>query len=208
MTPSKRPPTNSSAEGATAPTKICIDIPHALSNDGTYAIWKPGGPGRMLGQLAREHATGEATLTAEELADLVELFRDEPLPDSLRHAIVRHLRGKRLRRQGTPRKRQSAREQVELIMLPGLYDEALKDAKAEREDMRRTGCKQGRYDDLDRLPAASALALQKVREWLPTLTDLDDRRLRNVISEIRARLKDDEAEPPRAPSPSSDQGTD
>lgn len=208
MTKSERSPINRPNGADSPPTTLRIDIPRSFSNDGPYGIWKPGGPGRLLGQLAREHATGEATLTAEQLAELVDLFRDEPLPDSLRHAVTRHLSGKRLRRQGTPKKRQSTREQVELVMLPSLYDEALRDAKAERVEMRRSGRKQVRYDDPDRLPAATVLALQKVRRWLPTLADLDDRRLQNLVSEIRARLKDDDAEASRTRSPSGDQGAD
>lgn len=186
---SKRPRVRRSAEAGSTPVAIHIDTPRVFASSGPYAIWKPGGPGRLLSQLAREHATGEVTLTPEQLADLLELFREEPLPDSLRIAISRHLKGKRLRRQGSPKKRQTAREQVEVIMLPGTYEEALKDVQAERERMRSTGRKQGRYDVPDRLPAASVMALDKVREWLPTLAGLDDRRLQNMITEIRAQLK-------------------
>ncbi len=191
---------------AARPKSICIDIPRAFSNGGSYAIWKPGGPGRMLGQLAREHATGEATLTPQQLADLLDLFSDEPLPDSLRTAITRHLRGKRKRLSGAPKKGTTNREQVERVMLPGAYKEALMEARAERSQLRTFGRKQSRYDDPDRLPTASAMALEKVRRWLPTLADRDDRRLQNMISEVRAELKDDDAGSAAAPPHSSASG--
>ena len=191
--------------GAARPTSIRMDIPRAFSNGGSYDIWKPGGPGRMLGQLAREHATGEATLTPQQLADLLDLFSDEPLPVSLRTAITRHLRGKRKRLSGAPKKGTTNREQVERVMLPGAYDEALMEARTERSKLRTFGRKQGRYDDPDRLPTASAMALEKVRRWLPTLADRDDRRLHNMISEVRAELKDDDAGS-AAPPPSSAPG--
>lgn len=152
--------------GAARPTSIRMDIPRAFSNGGSCAIWKPGGPGRMLGQLAREHATGEATLTPQQLADLLDLFSDEPLPDSLRTAITRHLRGKRKRLSGAPKKGTTNREQVERVMLPGAYEEALMEARTERSKLRTFGRKQSRYDDPDRLPIASAMALEKVRRRL------------------------------------------
>ena len=114
-----------SAGNAKLPS-IQLDIPKALSKDGPYAIWKPGGPGRMLAQLAREHAFGESTLKPEQLAELVELFRDEPLPESLRKAVALQLKGKRVLQQGAPRKGQSAQAQCELVMLPYAYREAMK----------------------------------------------------------------------------------
>lgn len=138
--------------------EIRLDIPKVFAGAGSYAIWETGGPGRQLGKLASEHAGGEATLTPEELADLVELFRGEPLPDSLRGAVVAQLRGKRLRQQGAPKGLQTSLELVEYIMLPEAYSEALMEAEAERKRLKEQGRRQGPYDDADRLPTASSIA--------------------------------------------------
>ena len=192
-------PSGAAGEGPQNPT-IHLDIPHALSHGGSYAIWKPGGPGRLLSQLARDHSCGEATLTPDQLADLVQLFRDEPLPESLREAVAQHLRGKRVRSAGAPRKRETACAQIESIMLPGIYAEASKDAKIERVRLRKLGRKQGRYDNPDRLPTTSAIACYLVRTWLPTLAGLDDRSLQNLVSKSKARLADDGEDQP-APLP-------
>ena len=139
-------------------------------------------------RLAVEGAGGEIKLTPEELADLVELFRNEPLPENLRAAVTQQLRGKRVRKQGSPRKRQSALEQVELFMLPGAYAEALKDAEIKRSRLRDLGKKQGRYDDPSKLPTASSIACALVKERLPTLRDQSDRSLLNLVSKVKKQL--------------------
>jgi hypothetical protein len=173
---------------STGTPSIRLDIPQALLKDGWYAIWKPGGCGRLLGQLAREHAFGEATLTPRQLAELVDLFRDEPLPESLRRAVARQLRGQRVLKQGAPRKGQTAQAEVELMMLPHAYLEAKEESKVERQQMQKSGRKQGRYDDPNRLPTVSSMACDKVRKWLPTLASYKDRRLQNLVSEVQGRL--------------------
>ena len=170
--------------------EIRLDIPQAFSNGDPDAIWREGGPGPLLRRLAIEQATGEATLTQEELADLVELFRKDPLPESLRLAVTDQLRGKRQRRQGAPKKRQTSNELVEYFMLPGVYDDALEDAEAERELLRKQGRKQGRYDDADRLPSACSIACKLVRKRLPTLDHLTDRSLMNEVSKVKKLLAD------------------
>jgi hypothetical protein len=168
--------------------EIQLDRPQAFADARPYAIWQKGGPGRLLRKLANEHAGHEVTLTPEELADLVELFRSEPLPDSLCGAVVAQLRGKRLRQQGAPKKRESNLELVEYIMLPQVYSEAVMQAKEERKSLKKQGRKQGRYDDPNRLPTVSSMACDKVRKWLPTLSGYKDRRLQNLVSEVKGRL--------------------
>ncbi len=173
-----------------------FDVPKSLKSGRPYALWSKGGPGRLLRWLAVEGAGGEIKLTPEELADLVELFSDEPLPDNLRVAVIQHLRGKRLRKQGSRRKRQSALEQVELVMLPGAYAEALKDAEIERTKLRGLGKKKGRYDDPSKLPTASSIACALVKKRLPTLKDQSDRSLLNLVSKAKKQLVDEDDDPP------------
>ncbi len=194
----RRPPLKSQDVSQAGQREIRFDIPRAYSGGDPYAIWREGGPGHLLSQIARDHAYGVATLTPDQLAELVELFRDEPLPESVRQAVVLHLRGKRVRRQGVPKKRQSGRELIELSILPSVYDDALKRAESERSDLRKLGRKQGRYDDPDRLPTASSMACNVVRKTLPTLKAVRDRRLLNLVSEVRALLAEEEA-PATAP---------
>jgi hypothetical protein len=54
--------------------------------------------------------------------------------------------------------------------------------------MQKSGRKQGRYDDPNRLPTVSSMACDKVRKWLPTLASYKDRRLQNLVSEVQGRL--------------------
>lgn len=178
-----------------------LDIPQAFADAGPYAIWQKGGAGRLLRKLANEHAGHHVTLTPDELADLVELFRGEPLPDSLRSAVVAQLRGKRLRRQGPPIKRQTNLELVEYYMLPEAYSEALKEAEAERENLKKQGRRQGRYDDVDRLPTASSIACDLVRKRLPTLAHLTDPSLKNEVSKVKKLLADAHSDEADSPAP-------
>lgn len=154
----------------------------------TFDLWSRGGPGRLLKQLSDEAAGGDVTLTPENLADLVDHFSEEPLPESLRNAVTQHLRGTRVRRGGAPGKRKSTRHQVELIMLPGVYAEALKDAETEQTRLRKSGSRRGRYDDPSKLPTASSIACTLVRTWLPTLKDQSDKSLFNLVSKVRKQL--------------------
>jgi len=181
--------------------EIQLDIPQVFADAGPYAIWQKGGPGRLLRKLANEHAGHEVTLTPEELADLVEFFRGEPLPDSLRGAVVTQLRGKRLRRLGPPMKRQTSLQLVEYSMLPEAYSEALMEAEAERKRLKKQGRRQGRYDDADRLPTASSIACDLVRKRLPTLAHLTDPSLKNEVSKVKKLLADAHSDNANAPAP-------
>lgn len=163
------------------------------------AAWMKGGPGPLLRKLAVEGAGGDVTLTADELARLVEEFQGEPLPETLRIAVTQHLRGRRVRRQGAPRKRQINRELVEFVMLPSAYAEALEDAKVKVTRLRDGGMKRGRYDDTQKRPTASSIACTLVRKRLPTFKDQSDRSIFNLVSKARkliAESDDDSSAPP------------
>ncbi len=164
-------------------------IPKKYRDAGPYAIWLPNGPGPILAQLADEDSFGEFTLRAEQLANLVEWFQDEPLPPSLHRAVVGHLRGKRLRRQGVAKSRQTAFERLQLFVLPFVYDDALEESNKAREKLKASGLKRGRYDDPKRLPAASELACDMVRTTLSTFASVKNRRLLNMVSEERAKRR-------------------
>lgn len=179
------------ASGKSCSRPRVFAIPKKYQDAGPYAIWQPNGPGRMLAQLANEDSLGEITLRAEQLADLVEQFEDEPLPPSLRRAVVGHLRGKRLRRQGVSKSRQTALERIQLFVLPLVYDDALNEANKERKRLKESGRKQGRYDDPNRLPSASALACDMVRACLSTFAEVKNGRLLNMVTEERKRREED-----------------
>lgn len=187
-----------SREQPVEPASLQVAVPEALRREGAYAMWREGGPGRLLGQLARDYATGEATLTPLQLAKLVELFQDEPLPDSLRMAVVGHLRGRRVRKQGARPKRLSAVEQVEQAMLPDAYAEALQEAEVERARLRSEGKKRARHGDPDKLPTATSLACALVRARLPSFASLSDRSLMNLVSRSRGELVEGADERPPA----------
>ena len=176
------------ASGEHRPGPRVFAIPNKYRDAGPYAIWLDG-LGRILGQLENEDHNKEATLRAEQLADLVELFQAEPLPPSLRRAVVAHLRGKRPRRQGVAKSRQTALERLQLFVLPYVYDDALNEANKERERLKESGRKQGRYDDPNRLPAASALACDMVRTCLSTFAAMKNGRLLNLVTEERDKRR-------------------
>ena len=113
------------------------------------------------------------------------------LPPSLRRAVVGHLRGKRLRRQGVSKSRQTALERLQLFVLPLVYDDALNEANKERERLKESGRKQVRYDDPNRLPSASALACDMVRACLSTFAAVKNGRLLNMVTEERKRRQED-----------------
>ena len=172
------------------PFVVKVVTPKSLAHIGIYGLWGPGGPGRLLSRLARDHASGEATLRPEELADLVELFKNEALPESLRQTVVLHLRGKRIRRQGAPKARQTGVELVELMMLPGVYAAAVEQAKADRDRLKQEAQTQRRRDPFPaRVPPAGDLACDYVRKCLPTLKDLKNGRLKNLVSELKDASK-------------------
>lgn len=176
---------------------INIVIPRAFQSDVEGESWRPGTPIRLLSQLASDHFFKQATLTREQLAELVELFKDEPLPESLRAALVDELNGQRCRKQGRKHARQTGREQVELFMLPAVYDEAMKDAADERERLKSDAKNQPRRASVAKIPTHRSIALGLVRQRLPSLARMSDQRLTNLVSEVRAMLRMDDATEPK-----------
>lgn len=167
---------------------ITIVIPQALRGQGAHEPWRPGTPLRLLSQLASDHFLRQPTLTREQLAELVELFKDEPLPDCLRSAVVADLRGTRCRKLGRKQVRRTALEQVELIMLPAAYDEAMNDARAVRQRLKSEARTQPRRAPVTKVPTHRSIALDLVRRRLPSLAGMTDARLTNLVSEVRALL--------------------
>lgn len=169
---------------------INIIIPMAFQSDIEGEYWRPGTPIRLFSQLANDHFFKLPTLTRKQLAKLVDHFKDEPLPASLRAALTAELNGKRNRKQGRKHLRQSALERVEQIMLPAAYDEAMKDAVEERKRLKLEAKNHPRRAPMAKIPTRRSIALDLVRKRLPTVADISDPRLTNLVSEIRTLLSD------------------
>lgn len=195
MTKTKR--SRSSGEVQTSspaePITIKIVVPKRLCGANPLAAWLNGGPGRRLGKLARDAATGEATLSPEELADLVDDFKDEPPPPSLVHAVGSQLRGKRVKHKGAPKARQTPLEQIELVMLPEAYRLARQEAKEERKKLSKQRGKPLRRRRSEPLPTISSIACELVKRRLPTMNHLSDRGLQNLASDVKEMLAEGDA---------------
>lgn len=181
--------TNSPAE----PITIKIVVPKRLCGANPLAAWLNGGSGRRLGKLASDAATGEATLSPDELADLVDDFKDERPPPGLVQAVGSQLRGKRVRRQGAPKARQTSLEQIELLMLPEAYRLAREEVKEDRKKLSKQRGKPSRRQPAEPLPTISNIACELVRKRLPTLKHLSDRGLQNLVSEVKELLAEGDA---------------
>ena len=153
-----------------------------------------GGPGRRLAKLASEFATGEATLSPHELADVVDDFKDEPAPPSLVHAVSSQVRGKRVKPKGAPKARQTLLKQIELLMLPEAYRLAYEEAKEERKNLSKQRGNPRRRQPAQPLRTISSIACELVKKRLPTLKHLSDRGLQNLASKVKDLLAEGDAD--------------
>lgn len=169
---------------------IHIILPKAFHGDVPGEYWKPGAPVRLCGQLASDHFSKQPTLTRKQLAELVWLFKDEPLPQSLREAVISELNGTRKLKQGRKPVPPSSRETCEQIMLPMVYEQAKKDAVESRKRLQREAQQQPRRAPKAELPKIRSIALDLVRERLPTFKRFSDQRLANLISEVKDSLRE------------------
>lgn len=168
---------------------IRVVVPNACKSDNGHVPWQAGAPSRLFCQLALDHAAKQPTLTCEQLAELVDAFKDEPLPESLRSALIDELTGQRGRKQGRKVRQHTALEQVELAMLPGAYDEAMQDAQKVRAGLKSDAQNHPRRSHKTEIPTQRELALNLVRTRLPSLSSFSDPRLTNLISEQRGVFK-------------------
>jgi len=169
---------------------IKILIPQALKTDVEEESWRPGTPILLLTKLAIDHFFKQPTLTRDQLAELVELFKDEPLPDSLREALVAELLGKRRRKSGRNSVRRGYREEVERVLLPCVYDHAMEEVRGIRERLKSEAKKLPRRAAVSKVPTRRSIALDMVRDRLPSFADVNNGRLTNLISEVRTLLCD------------------
>lgn len=193
LTPEKTQAPNNEPDGRSS---RCFVIPKHLSSGGTLSIWGAGGPGRLLSALANEDALREhepQPLTPIEIAHLIELFKEEPLPSTLRNLLVRELLGERKGLPG-PKDVRTQREIMELALLPPFYKEAVAEARLQREGLKEAERAKPRRAKIERVSTASKLAADLIRTWLPTLKHMSDKRIANKVS----ALKDDSEKRPRS----------
>ena len=166
-----------------------FDLPTSLRAKGAFDIWGPGGPGPLLRRLNAESVEGNtayAPLTAGELAQLIELFDGEPLPQSLRSVLLRELRSERRARPGR-KVRLSLIQDIERHLLPGVYARGMRAAAWLRPRLVRIEERKPRRATAEPIPTQSQLAMHLVRARLPSMRKLNDKTLANKLSELKDR---------------------
>ena len=112
--------------------KIASDSPADVWPGGrqrrsAFVLWGPGGIGPLLSRLRREYQGDNDLgnpLTGDELAGLLDHFKDEPIPSALRVILQHELRGKRKRKPG-PKPVRTAVEYIADTLFPGDYAEGI-----------------------------------------------------------------------------------
>lgn len=116
-----------------------LDLPRSFRDKSIHDVWGPTGPAGLLRRLAQEHELGRLAprqLTKDELAQLVALYDDEPLPKALRNIVVLELRNQRRARPGRKTGLNSI-QRIEQDLLPSVYRRAMRaaaDTKGRAQD--------------------------------------------------------------------------
>lgn len=173
-----------------------LDLPRSFRDKSIHDVWGPNGPAGLLRRLAQEHELGRLAprrLTKDELAQLVELYEDEPLPKALRNIIVLELRNQRCARPGRKTSLNSI-QRLEQDLLPSVYRRAMRAAAWLRKRLSRREERKMRWQTKEPVPSQTELAMNFVRSRLPSTRDLDDKTIANRLSAI----KDPSEKKPRA----------
>lgn len=173
-----------------------LDLPRSFRDKSIHDVWGPNGPAALLRRLAQEHELGRLAprqLTKDELAQLVELYEDEPLPKALRNLVVLELRNQRPARPGRKTGLNSI-QRLEQDLLPSVYRRAMRAAAWLRKRLIRREERKMRWQTNEPVPSQTELAMSFVRNRLPSTRDLDDKTIANRLSAI----KDPSEKKPRA----------
>lgn len=164
-----------------------LDLPRSFRDKSIHDVWGPNGPAGLLRRLAQEHELGRLAprqLTKDELAQLVELYDDEPLPKALRNIIVLELRNQRRARPGRKAGLNSI-QRLEQDLLPSVYRRAMRAAAWLRKLLIRREERKMRWQMKEPVPSQTELAMNFVRSRLPSTRDLDDKTIANRLSAIK-----------------------
>jgi hypothetical protein len=137
-----------------------------------------------------------AHLAGEQLAALLELNPKTPLPDLLRTYIIGALRDRPQLPVGR-KARFGARWDFTMADVIALYDDKLREFRAENKEAREAGVKRTRAD----LSAHERAATAVLQEMKAELGNMSIKRLLNIMSEIKKRdfPEWDEVEPEDVP---------
>ena len=160
-----------------------LDMPKSLRNKGLHEVWGPNGPANLLRRLAQENELGRSAprpLSNDELAQLVELYDDEPLPQALKSILVRELRNERRGRPG--RKADlSPPHKLKQLLLPALYEHGTLIARRYRRRLLLIEKRKKRWQPAEQIPTEAEVALRYVRKWLPS----SDKTLANRLTALK-----------------------
>ncbi len=160
-----------------------LDLPRSFRDKGIHEVWGSSGPANLLRRLAQENELGRSAprpLGNDELAQLVELYDDEPLPQALKSILVRELRNERRVRPG--RKADlSPPHKLKQLLLPALYERGTLVARRYRRRLLLIEKRKKRWQLAEQIPTEAEVALRYVRKWLP----LSDKTLANRLTALK-----------------------
>jgi hypothetical protein len=168
---------------------IKIPVPRVLRGS-AFALYGSGGPGRLLSRLAWEDRLGSRMpdpLSRSELASLLSLFADEPLPRALRGLITARLTSEARVRAGRKPRRLTTYERAQGDLLPIFYRHALQWARAERRRRIAEANRTRRGPSPDSVPPATELACYRIRQQLPRFKDMTTGAILNEVSRAKPR---------------------
>jgi hypothetical protein len=169
--------------------KIASDSPADVWPGGrqrrsAFVLWGPGGIGPLLSRLRREYRGDNDLgnpLTGDELAGLLDHFKDEPIPSALRVILQHELRGKRKKKPG-PKPVRTAVDHIEDTLFPLYYTKGLFIGAKLRTWLKQRQKKQRRNARPYNIPTARHYACHHVRKWLPKFRDMTDASISNLLS--------------------------
>jgi hypothetical protein len=129
-----------------------------------------------------------ATLSRSDLAQLVDLFADEPMPPALQRAVTAELRGERIYRKP---KLPTPLEVVLTQGLVGFYDAATVKARAIRRDRVAAEKSRPRRELRQPVPPVSAIAVDLLKTWSVVKRNMSPKTVANLVSAARKRAKSD-----------------
>jgi hypothetical protein len=122
------------------------------------------------------------------LAQLVDLFADEPMPPALQRAVTAELRGERIYRKP---KLPTPLEVVLTQGLVGFYDAATVKARAIRRDRVAAEKSRPRRELRQPVPPVSAIAVDLLKTWSVVKRNMSPKTVANLVSAARKRAKSD-----------------
>ena len=155
--------------------------------DEIYNDWQSDVTDRLLSRVHGEFEMGAdyvAPVSRDELVRLLERHTDAALPIELRTVLQDELSGRRKKKRG-PKANNNLVEQIQLTLLPSVYQRGLQKGASLRSWMKERETRRRRNARAYDIPTARTIACRHVRRWLPRYRNMTDAALSNLISTLR-----------------------